>query len=172
MMAALGYACVALVARGLIAFSPLLAAANGASDANDAGSVQALGKAFSVIRKSVRTEDRYSPVVLLVVAGAAIMSASVYGVWRWQQKRGREPSSRALLRLACDQLKLSTSQRRLVWLLGTVAALEPASALASPQLLTGLVDQAEQAGLHLSPARTLQVGQILDIVSAASTAAE
>lgn len=172
MTALFGDILAAALARATTVLQPLLAKGASGGDEGDAGSVEALGNAFSAIRHSVRTEERSSPVVLLIILAAALISASIYGAWRWQQRRAAQPSSRALLKRVCEQLNLPKGHRKLLWLLGTVAGLEPASALASPQLLTCLVTQAEQAGLHLSAGKTLQVGQILDVVSAASTASQ
>ncbi len=149
--------------------APAVAAFGTGDDPGGKGNLEALGKAFGAVSKSFSTEGRGSPAVLLIVFGAAVATLSIFAVWRWQQQIVREPSSAALLKMACDQLRLSSAQRQFLWLLGKTGGLEPAIALASPQLLTGMVHQAEQAGLELSPARTLQIGQILDIVSAAST---
>jgi hypothetical protein len=166
MITALSGLLVCWVGRAATAVGPCLAAAEGDGDSSS-GSVQALGNAFQAIRQSVRTEGRHSPIVLLIVVAAALISAMLYGMWRWGQQRTAEPSSWSLLNLACDQLSLSSSQRQLLWLLGRQAGLEPASALASPQLLAHLVEQAEQAGLRLSSSKTLQIGRIHDAVLAA-----
>lgn len=113
-----------------------------------------------------------SPVILVLLLGVAVMLATAYYVWRWQMRRLRQPNSRALLKLAADRLGLSAVHRNLLWQIGRSAGLEPAVALVSPQLLVQMVHAGEQHGLDLTGRQMLQIGAILDTVSAATVQAD
>jgi len=111
-----------------------------------------------------------SPGILILLLGLLVLMLTAYYYWRWQLRRAGEPNSRAVLKLAADSLELAVVHRRLLWLLGRAAGLEPAMALVSPRLLIQMVRRGEQAGLELTGEQTLALGQILDAVSVAADA--
>lgn len=111
-----------------------------------------------------------SPVILLVLLGLAVGVGAAYAWWKRVQRQKQCPSSGRLLKMLAEPMGMTPAHCRVLRQLAWSAGWEPATALLSPELLGQLLQAGRARGIELTAEQDHQVGQILDLIAAASVA--